>query len=161
MPAAVPRSPSLLRRTARRRVLISSLAFILGFSLVFIALGASATAIGHFVAARLSLLGRIAGAIIVLFGLHTMGVLRIEWLYQEKRVQTKATPTSFIGAMLVGIAFAFGWTPCIGPILAGILAIAATRSASAMASSCWRSTRSASPCRSSPPHSPSTASSRP
>jgi cytochrome c-type biogenesis protein len=113
---------------ARRRVLISSLAFILGFSLVFIALGASATAIGHFVTARLSLLGRIAGVIIILFGLHTMGVLRIDWLYQEKRVQTKTTPTSFIGAMLVGIAFAFGWTPCIGPILAGILAIAATRS---------------------------------
>jgi cytochrome c-type biogenesis protein len=113
---------------ARQRVLLSSLAFILGFSLVFIALGASASAIGHFVTSRLSLFGRIAGAIIILFGLHTMGVLRIGWLYQEKRVQTKTTPTSFVGAMLVGIAFAFGWTPCIGPILAGILAIAATRS---------------------------------
>jgi cytochrome c-type biogenesis protein len=113
---------------ARRRVLLSSLAFILGFSLVFIALGASATAIGHFVSSRLTLLGRIAGAIIILFGLHTMGVLRIEWLYQEKRVQTQRKPAGFIGAVLVGIAFAFGWTPCIGPILAGILAIAATRS---------------------------------
>jgi cytochrome c-type biogenesis protein len=57
-----------------------------------------------------------------------MGVLRIEWLYQEKRVQTQRKPTTLIGAVLVGIAFAFGWTPCIGPILAGILAIAATRS---------------------------------
>jgi cytochrome c-type biogenesis protein len=113
---------------ARRRVLFSSLAFILGFSLVFISLGASATAIGHFLARRLSLLGRIAGVVIVLFGLHTMGVLRIEWLYQEKRVQTQRKPAGFVGAMLVGIAFAFGWTPCIGPILAGILAIAATRS---------------------------------
>jgi len=113
---------------ARRRVLIASLAFILGFSLVFISLGASATAIGHFLTRRLTLLGRIAGVIIVLFGLHTMGVLRIQWLYQEKRVQTQQKPAGFIGAMLVGIAFAFGWTPCIGPILAGILAIAATRS---------------------------------
>jgi cytochrome c-type biogenesis protein len=113
---------------ARRRVLLSSLAFILGFSLVFIALGASATAIGHFLTRRLSLLGKIAGIIIILFGLHTMGILRIEWLYQEKRVQTQRKPAGFVGAVLVGIAFAFGWTPCIGPILAGILAIAATRS---------------------------------
>jgi cytochrome c-type biogenesis protein len=113
---------------ARRRVLIASLAFILGFSLVFIALGASATAIGHFLNRRLALLGRIAGIIIILFGLHTMGVLRIEWLYQEKRVQTQRKPTGFIGAVLVGIAFAFGWTPCIGPILTAILALAASRS---------------------------------
>jgi cytochrome c-type biogenesis protein len=112
----------------RQRVLFSSLFFILGFSLVFIALGASASAIGHFVLAKKAVLGRIAGAVIIIFGLHTMGVLRIEWLYQEKRVQTQRQPAGPFGAMLVGIAFAFGWTPCIGPILAGILAIAATRS---------------------------------
>lgn len=112
----------------RRRVLISSLAFILGFSLVFIALGASASAIGHFVLAKKSLFSRVAGAVIIIFGLHTMGVLRIEWLYQEKRVQTQRQPGGPLGALVVGIAFAFGWTPCIGPILAGILAIAATRS---------------------------------
>jgi cytochrome c-type biogenesis protein len=112
----------------RNQVIMSSLAFILGFSLVFIALGASASAIGQFLMSRLTILGRIAGAIIILFGLHTMGVLRIEWLYQEKRMQTSRKPAGFVGAMLVGIAFAFGWTPCIGPILAGILAIAATRS---------------------------------
>ena len=76
---------------------------------------------------RLTLMGRIAGAIIVLFGLHTMGLLRIDWLYQEKRVQTNRRPAGFVGATLVGIAFAFGWTPCIGPILAGILAIAAAQ----------------------------------
>jgi cytochrome c-type biogenesis protein len=108
----------------RNRVLLSSLAFILGFSLVFVALGASASAIGQFLMLRLTILGRIAGAIIILFGFHTMGLLRIDWLYQEKRVQTTQRPTGFIGAVLVGIAFAFGWTPCIGPILAGILAIA-------------------------------------
>jgi len=112
---------------ARRRVIVASLAFILGFSLVFISLGASASAIGQFLMSRLTILNKIAGAIIIVFGLHTMGVLRIEWLYQEKRVQTSQRPAGFIGATLVGIAFAFGWTPCIGPILAGILAIAAAQ----------------------------------
>jgi len=112
---------------ARRRVVIASLAFILGFSIVFISLGASASLIGQFLMARLTLLGKIAGAIIIVFGLHTMGVLRIEWLYQEKRVQSNRRPAGFIGATLVGIAFAFGWTPCIGPILAGILAVAAAQ----------------------------------
>ena len=112
---------------ARRRIILSSLAFILGFSIVFVALGASASAVGQFLMSRLSLLGKIAGAIIIVFGLHTMGVLRIEWLYQEKRVQTSQRPAGFLGATLVGIALAFGWTPCIGPILAGILAVAATQ----------------------------------
>jgi cytochrome c-type biogenesis protein len=112
---------------ARKRVVLASLAFILGFSIVFVSLGASASAIGQFLMSRLTVLSRIAGAIIIVFGLHTMGVLRIEWLYQEKRVQTARQPAGLMGATLVGIAFAFGWTPCIGPILAGILAIAATR----------------------------------
>lgn len=112
----------------RRRVILSSLAFILGFSIVFVALGASASAIGQFLMSRLSILGKIAGAIVIIFGLHTMGVLRIEWLYQEKRVQTsQQRPAGFIGATLVGMAFAFGWTPCLGPILAGILAVAASQ----------------------------------
>jgi cytochrome c-type biogenesis protein len=108
----------------RRRILLSSLAFILGFSLVFVTIGATASALGHFVSQRLPLLGRIAGIIIIFFGLHTMGLLRIEWLYQEKRMQTSRRPAGLLGAMLVGIAFAFGWTPCIGPILSGILFLA-------------------------------------
>jgi cytochrome c-type biogenesis protein len=112
---------------ARRRILISSLAFIVGFTLVFVSLGAAATAIGHFVQSRLPLLGRLGGIVIILFGLHTMGWLRFEWLYQEKRVQTQRKPVGFFGTMLVGIAFAFGWTPCIGPILAGIMALAGSR----------------------------------
>jgi len=112
----------------RRQVVLASLAFILGFTIVFVALGASATALGQYVMARLSILGKIAGAIVILFGLHTMGVLRIEWLYQEKRVLTsQQRPEGFLGAALVGMAFAFGWTPCLGPILAGILAVAATQ----------------------------------
>jgi cytochrome c-type biogenesis protein len=120
--AAAVASPAI-----RNRVLLSSIAFIIGFSLVFVALGASASAIGQFLMSRLTILGRVAGAIIILFGLHTMGLLRIDWLYQEKRVQTNRRPAGFFGALLVGVAFAFGWTPCIGPILAGILAIAAAQ----------------------------------
>jgi cytochrome c-type biogenesis protein len=111
---------------ARRQAVFASLAFILGFSLVFVALGASASALGQFLTARLRILSRIAGAVVIIFGLHTMGVLRIEWLYQEKRVQTTKQPVGLLGAALVGTAFAFGWTPCLGPILAGILAVAAT-----------------------------------
>jgi len=113
--------------SVRSRVIWSSVAFIIGFSLVFVALGASASFIGQFLMSRLTIMGRIAGVIIVLFGLHTMGLLRIDWLYQEKRVQTNRRPAGFVGALLVGVAFAFGWTPCIGPILAGILAIAAAQ----------------------------------
>jgi cytochrome c-type biogenesis protein len=112
---------------ARRQVVVSSLAFIVGFSLVFIALGAAASALGQFLAQRQALFNRIAGAVIIIFGLHTMGVLRIEWLYQEKRVHTSRKPAGFLGAAVVGIAFAFGWTPCIGPILAGILALAGSQ----------------------------------
>lgn len=111
----------------RRRIILSSLAFILGFSIVFVSLGASASAIGRFMMARLDILGKVAGAIIILFGLHTMGVLRIGWLYSEKRVQMGRKPAGPLGALLVGIAFAFGWTPCIGPILAGILTVAAAQ----------------------------------
>jgi cytochrome c-type biogenesis protein len=112
---------------ARRRAVTRSVAFVLGFSLVFISLGASATAIGSLLMDHLSLLGKIAGVIIVLFGLHMMGVLKIGWLYNEKRMHPSAKPAGFFGAVLVGIAFAFGWTPCIGPILAAILAVAATQ----------------------------------
>jgi cytochrome c-type biogenesis protein len=112
---------------ARARVLVSSVAFVIGFSLVFISLGASASALGQFLMSRLAILGKVAGVIIVLFGLHMMGVLRIGWLYSEARVQTKKKPSGPLGSVLVGIAFAFGWTPCIGPILAGILTVAASK----------------------------------
>jgi cytochrome c-type biogenesis protein len=119
---AVAASPAV-----RRQVILSSLAFILGFSIVFVSLGAAASAIGRFLLERQEIFNRIAGAIVVVFGLHTMGVLRIEWLYQEKRVHTSRKPAGYLGATLIGVAFAFGWTPCIGPILAGILALAGTQ----------------------------------
>ena len=94
---------------------------------MFISLGAAASALGQFLLERLRLLSKIAGAVVILFGLHTMGLLRIDWLYSEKRVQMDRKPTGVMGAFLVGLAFAFGWTPCIGPILAGILAVAASQ----------------------------------
>jgi len=113
--------------TSRLQVFLTSLAFVIGFSLVFIALGASATAIGKFLFARLPLFSKIAGVILVIFGLHTMGVFRLAFLESEKRVHAQRKPAGPLGAMLVGVAFAFGWTPCIGPILGGILAIAGSK----------------------------------
>lgn len=112
---------------SRRQVFLTSLAFVIGFSIVFIALGASASAVGQFLFARLPLLGKIAGIIIIIFGLHTMGVFRLGFLEAEKRVHANRKPATALGAVLVGIAFAFGWTPCIGPILGGILAIAGSK----------------------------------
>ena len=113
--------------TSRTQIFLTSLAFVIGFSLVFVALGASATAVGKFMFARLPLLSKIAGVILIVFGLHTMGVFRLAFLDTEKRVHAQRKPAGPVGAMLVGIAFAFGWTPCIGPILGGILAIAGSR----------------------------------
>lgn len=112
---------------ARRRALACSIVFCLGFSLVFVTLGASAGAIGSVLRERLTLIGQIAGVIVILFGLHAMGVLRIGSLSSRKLVQTKGKPAGLAGAGLVGIAFALGWTPCLGPIAAGVLAIATTQ----------------------------------
>jgi cytochrome c-type biogenesis protein len=113
--------------TSRLQVFLTSLAFVIGFSLVFVALGASATAVGKFFFARLPLFSKIAGAVLIIFGLHTMGVFRLAFLETEKRVHSQRKPAGPLGAMLVGVAFAFGWTPCIGPILGGILAIAGSK----------------------------------
>lgn len=113
--------------TSRLQVFFTSLAFVLGFSLVFIALGASATAVGKFMFSKLPLLSKLAGVVLIIFGLHTMGVFRLAWLDTEKRVHQQRKPAGPLGAMLVGVAFAFGWTPCIGPILGGILAIAGSK----------------------------------
>jgi cytochrome c-type biogenesis protein len=110
---------------AKRQVIVTSLFFILGFSMVFVALGASASVLGQFLMERLTILGKIAGVLLIIFGLHTMGVFKISWLLQEKRVHVQSKPAGMIGAMVVGISFAFGWTPCIGPILSAILLVAA------------------------------------
>ena len=111
---------------SRRQVLVASLAFVLGFTVIFVAAGASATAIGRFLS-QSQLVQKLAGAILIVLGLHMMGVFRIRLLENEKRIHTQRKPAGPIGAFFVGIAFAFGWTPCIGPILGGILTIAASK----------------------------------
>jgi cytochrome c-type biogenesis protein len=109
-----------------RTVMTNSLMFILGFSLVFIVLGAVATGLGQATRQFYPLLTRIAGAIIIVFGLHLTGIWKIKALYADKRLHEVKGSSSPIGSFVVGFAFAFGWTPCIGPILATILALAAS-----------------------------------
>lgn len=104
-----------------------SLCFVAGFSVIFTLLGATATTVGRVLAEQAVLVSKIAGGIVILFGLHMTGILPIKWLYYQKRADTAAFKAGYVGSFLMGLAFAFGWTPCIGPILAGILAIAATR----------------------------------
>src|SRR2546422_3188690 len=103
------------------RVGLTSLVFVLRFSSVFIALGAAATLVGATLQAYKRELGMIGGVIIIVLGLHTAGILPIKWLLYEKRATVKSRPLGLLGAYLVGLAFAFGWTPCIGPILGAIL----------------------------------------
>ena len=110
-----------------RRAFLSSCWFVLGFSAVFMALGASATALGSVLLPRLAALRLVAGAVIGVFGLHLIGIFRIPFLQYEKKAEVRRRPLTAAGALLVGAAFAFGWTPCIGPILAGILALASTQ----------------------------------
>jgi len=110
---------------ARRKALWRALWFVLGFSAVFVLLGASATAIGRLLLAHMALLTKLAGIVIVLFGLHFLGLLRMAPLMRDLRFDASRLRISgAFGAWLVGAAFAFGWTPCVGPILGAILAMA-------------------------------------
>jgi cytochrome c-type biogenesis protein len=104
-----------------RRVALTSLFFVLGFSTVFVSLGAAATLVGYYLQQWKRPLGMFGGAIIIVLGLHTLGVFRLSFLLYEKRAEVKQKPLGFVGAYVVGLAFAFGWTPCIGPILGAIL----------------------------------------
>lgn len=108
-----------------REVVLAAIAFVLGFTTVFVSLGATATAIGQLVASNLDILAKIAGAAIIVVGLHFLGILKLPFLYREFRRHAVSPPAGMLGAYLVGLAFAFGWTPCIGPVLAAILAVAA------------------------------------
>lgn len=112
-------------RGVNTKVVFASIAFVLGFTTVFVSLGATATIIGQLVAENLNLLAKIAGVAIIIVGLHFLGIFKIPFLYKEMRSQATAAPAGLLGAYLIGLAFAFGWTPCIGPVLAAILGVAA------------------------------------
>ena len=108
-----------------RKIMLNSISFILGFSVVFITLGAISTEVGQLLARYKSTLAEIAGVVIILFGLHLTGIFRINALYSDKRLHGVKGGSTLGGAFLIGFAFAFGWTPCVGPILAVILGFAA------------------------------------
>jgi len=113
-------------KQVRKKVILSSLFFILGFSIVFIALGASATFVGKFLSKNIRWVEIIGGMIIILMGLHFAGIFRIRLLDRERAVHLEKKPFGLLGTLLVGIAFGAGWTPCVGPILGSILTLAAT-----------------------------------
>src|SRR5580693_2650662 len=110
-----------------RKMMLNSVSFILGFSVVFITLGAISTEVGQLLARYKSSLAQIAGVVIILFGLHLTGIFRINALYSDKRLHNVKGGSTAWGAFLIGFAFAFGWTPCVGPILSVILGFAATQ----------------------------------
>ena len=107
----------------RRRALLTALLFVAGFSTVFVLMGATASVLGQALRQHLEVLSTVAGVVIIIMGLHLLGLFRIGLLYREARVEVGRS-ASVWGAYLLGLAFAFGWTPCIGPILAAILALA-------------------------------------
>lgn len=112
---------------ASKRIVVSSIGFVLGFTTVFVALGATASVIGQTLARYFDTLAIVAGIVIVLMGLHFLGVFRIGLLFREARVQVSNRPAGAIGAYVMGLAFAFGWTPCVGPVLAAILFVAGAK----------------------------------
>ena len=109
----------------RRETVLAAALFVAGFATVFVALGASASVIGSLIRAYSEPLSIVAGVIIIVMGLHFLGLTPIAWLHHQKRLEV-AKPVGLWGAYVIGLAFAFGWTPCIGPILAAILAVAAS-----------------------------------
>ena len=106
--------------------MLGSVCFVLGFTTVFVGLGAGASAFGQLIQTYQEPLSQAAGVVIILFGLHFLGVFRVSMLYREARFEANVNGTSLVGAYLIGLAFAFGWTPCIGPVLATVLAVAAS-----------------------------------
>jgi len=112
------------RRRVNRRVFLSALLFVLGFTTVFVLLGATASFLGQTLARYFDVLSKIAGLAILILGIHYTGLVRIPLLYREARVDVQKSPTSLVSAYLIGLAFAFGWTPCVGPVLASVLFLA-------------------------------------
>ena len=115
-----------LSADTRRRVLGHSIAFILGFSLVFVALGASFSAAGQFLLDYRDLIRQVGGVLIIVFGLYIAGVLKFALLGRTQQWELRNRPAGYVGSLLVGVTFAIGWTPCVGPILGAILSLAST-----------------------------------
>ncbi|WP_322989622.1 cytochrome c biogenesis CcdA family protein [Hoeflea sp.] len=111
----------------RRAVFYASLLFTLGFATVFVALGAGASSIGGILRQNIELLAQIGGVIIIIMGLHFLGLFKIGFLAREARFSGGGKPATLSGAYVMGLAFAFGWTPCIGPVLGAVLGVAASR----------------------------------
>ncbi len=114
------------RAMVLRRVVPAALVFVLGFSTVFIAMGATASALSGVIIEHIDVLAPLAGVIIIILGLHFLGAFRILVLFREARFQVAARPVGLLGVYVVGLAFAFGWTPCVGPVLAAVLMVAGT-----------------------------------
>src|SRR5262249_18934989 len=110
-----------------RAVLLNSIMFIIGFSVTFVLLGATATWVGQLLLTRMRLFGKLAGLLLIVFGVHLTGLVKLNFLYKDKRFHNVEKPRGLVGALVLGLAFAFGWTPCIGPILASIMTIASTK----------------------------------
>lgn len=133
-PCVLPLVPSYLgfltgltldEMTDRRRwAVLHALCFVAGFSLIFIALGAGATALGATLKFHRETIARVGGVMLIVFGLYSMGVIRIGLLDRDQRLHIDRKPVGFLGSLLIGMAFAAGWTPCLGPILGGILTLA-------------------------------------
>jgi cytochrome c-type biogenesis protein len=115
-----------LSGAARRRVMVHALAFVLGFSLVFVALGASFSAAGQFLLDYRNLIRQVGGVLIILFGLYIAGVFKLAAMGRTMQFQLREKPAGYLGSLVVGITFAIGWTPCVGPILGAILSLAGT-----------------------------------
>ncbi|GJL67101.1 MAG: cytochrome C biogenesis protein CcdA [Nitrospirales bacterium] len=115
------------RERFRKVIMVNSLLFIAGFSSVFIAFGASASFVGQMLYQYQDLIRKIGGVLIAVFGLYLMGILKLSFLMTERKLlHFEKRPLGYIGSFLVGTAFAAGWTPCVGPVLGGILAYAST-----------------------------------
>ncbi|MBV9180998.1 MAG: cytochrome c biogenesis protein CcdA [Acidobacteria bacterium] len=110
-----------------RKVMLNSLAFVSGFTIVFVTLGALSTELGQLAAQYKATLAQAAGVLVILFGLHLTGILRIKAFYADKRMHSLKGSSTAWGAFVIGFAFAFGWTPCVGPILSAILVLASAQ----------------------------------
>jgi cytochrome c-type biogenesis protein len=114
------------RHRARKTIILNALLFIAGFSVVFVAFGASASLLGQFLSDYQDLVRKIGGVLIVVFGLYLMGIVKFKLLMRERRFHFHSRPAGYVGSVLIGAAFAAGWTPCVGPVLGTVLMYAST-----------------------------------